>query len=220
MIVYMAINKENGKKYIGKTIRTLSHAKSRHHDRSKNGLNTRFYNAIRKYGFHSFTWKILYTGKSDEDICEKEKFFIKKFKTKDSKYGYNMTDGGDGLSGFSASEETRLKLSKLSSGENNPCYGLYGKDHPAYGNKYSDEVKKKISNRFKNIPKTKEHKEKLRKSRLDSSEYSYEIRLKMIKLREDGFTYRKIAEMLNIKHAATVFKIVKNFKKQYATVGK
>lgn len=218
MLVYKATNKKNGKMYIGKTIREMSHAKARHHDRSKLGFDTYFYNSIRKNGIDAFTWEVIYNGTSDEDICEKEIFYIKQLNTRDKSVGYNMTDGGDGSAGIIIKGSTRELLSQCNSGENNNCYGLYGENHPAFGNKHTDETKERISKAHRGKPKSSSAKQKLSEARLALSPYTYEIRLQAVKLREQGLTYQKIADTLGMPHSATVTKIVQNFKRQYATV--
>ena len=43
------------------------------------------------------------------------------------------------LTGSVLSEERKLKLSECNKGKNNSQYGKYGKDHPAYGNKFSEK---------------------------------------------------------------------------------
>jgi hypothetical protein len=43
------------------------------------------------------------------------------------------------------SKITNDKFYYVAEGKNNPMYGRIGKDHPAYGNKHSKEVKKNIS---------------------------------------------------------------------------
>ena len=218
MIVYKATNKVNGKIYIGKTIRRLSHAKARHFNRAKLGFETYFYSAIRKYGFDCFEWEVIYNGISDIDICNKEVELIKEYKSRDPLIGYNMTDGGDGSAGIIVKESTRKLRSINSKGVRNSCYGLYGVNHPAYGNIHSQVTKDKISKAFKNKPKTQEHKLKLSKAKLMLSNYSYELRVKAYELRLQGLTYQKIADELNISSSAVAYKIITNFKKHYATV--
>jgi len=44
--------------------------------------------------------------------------------------------------GRRASEETRQKMSAIHSGPNNPMFGLFGENHPAFGIKHSEESKK------------------------------------------------------------------------------
>lgn len=48
------------------------------------------------------------------------------------------------------SDEWRQKRSDNTSGENNPCYGLFGENHPAFGYKHTEEAKLKISMAHKN----------------------------------------------------------------------
>ena len=218
MIVYKATNKINGKVYIGKTIRSMSHAKARHHDRSKLGFNTYFYNSIRKHGIDEFIWEVIYKGISDKDIREKEISFIRQYNCRDTTKGYNMTDGGDGSSGIICKDSTRKLISANNKGEKNVCYGKFGNNHPAYGNKHSDETKKKISEAHKGKPKSDETKVKISKARLHKSKYSYKLRLKAIKLREQGYTYQLIADELEISSSAVAYKIITNFRRQYATV--
>ena len=51
MIIYMAINKINGKSYIGQTINSLKQRKGEHVRRfSLNNDNLYFHNALRKHG--------------------------------------------------------------------------------------------------------------------------------------------------------------------------
>lgn len=218
MIVYKATNKINGKVYIGKTIRKLSHAKARHFNRAKLGFETYFYNAIRKHGFDCFEWEVIYNGTSDIDICNKEVELIKEYKSRHPLIGYNMTDGGEGSAGITVKDSTRKLRSINSQGIKNNCYGLYGVNHPACGNTHSQTTKDKISKVFKNKPKTQEHRLKLSKTKLMLSNYSYELRVKAYEFRLQGMTYQKIADELNISSSAVAYKIITNFKKHYATV--
>ena len=99
--IYMHKNKENGKMYIGQTYTSLQHRFG------KNGIRynqcTLFWNAIKKYGWDNFEHIILEDGiQSQSEANEKEKYYIKKYKTTDRKYGYNLQDGG--------SEQTVLSI--------------------------------------------------------------------------------------------------------------
>ena len=40
-------------------------------------------------------------------MLEKEKYYISKYKTNNSEFGYNLTEGGDGIVGFKFSEEAK-----------------------------------------------------------------------------------------------------------------
>lgn len=75
-----------------------------------------FWNAIQKYGWDNFEHEILFNNLSQKEAQEKEVEFIAKYKTNcrryDSpEYGYNMTDGGEGVSGNFPTIETRQKMS-------------------------------------------------------------------------------------------------------------
>ena len=92
-IVYCHINKINGKRYIGITER---HLKERC---GVNGVNykksTRFYNAIKKYGWDNFDHIILEKNLSRKQASEREQYYINLYNTMDDRYGYNITSGGD-----------------------------------------------------------------------------------------------------------------------------
>src|SRR5208282_461224 len=112
--VYKIVNKINGKIYIGKTVnveeRWLMHI---YHAQSK--CLYPLQKAIKKYGKDNFEISILENFESEDIALDREKFWITEFKTNVSKYGnefgYNLTDGGDGISGYVHTEETKSKIS-------------------------------------------------------------------------------------------------------------
>lgn len=92
----------------------------------------------RAYSIHSRSvfWKnivkkteyevhIMLDNLSNDVAKEKEKEFIALYGRSDGGCGTlcNLTDGGDGSINLYISDETRSKLSKASSGENNPMFG-------------------------------------------------------------------------------------------------
>lgn len=101
-LIYCYTNKENGKKYIGITSRSIEEREASHIYESRNKTNkcynAPFKRAIRKYGIDGFERKIIDTVDTLEEACELEKFYIKKYKTyykyKNSN-GYNATIGGE-----------------------------------------------------------------------------------------------------------------------------
>ena len=101
-LIYCYTNKENNKKYIGLTSRTIEKREMNHIYESKNKTNkcynAPFKRAIRKYGIDGFKREIIDIANTLEEACELEKFYIKKYKTyykyKNSN-GYNATIGGD-----------------------------------------------------------------------------------------------------------------------------
>jgi len=94
---------------------------------------------------------------TEEEAFRHEIYMIALFGRKDLGTGilYNMTNGGEGVSGLIRSKETRKKISDGISGKNHPMYGKVGELHHGYGISRSDETKEKISNtlRGRTIPK-------------------------------------------------------------------
>lgn len=93
--IYRATNIKTNKSYIGFDShwpkRKLEHKSAANRDTSSN----KFYNAIRKYGWDSFVWEIIYQSTEYEHCLNiMEPFFIKIYNTMHQ--GYNSTTGGEG----------------------------------------------------------------------------------------------------------------------------
>lgn len=141
MIIYKAQNKNDGKIYIGQTIRNLSRRISIHLCQK-----TYFANALRKYGVETFDFSVVDKAISRDDLNKKEIYWIGFF---DSKFpnGYNLTDGGD--SGFVVSDEVRARLSKA-----------------LKGRVVSEEARRKISKAFTGFKHSETTKRKVSESML------------------------------------------------------
>lgn len=112
--VYMHTNKINGKKYIGITCQKPS-------DRWSNGNgyknNPHFWSAIQKYGWNNFEHEILFKDLTKEEASNYEIYYIQKFQTKDTNFGYNMTDGGDGTRGYTLTDKQKQHLRDINLGK-------------------------------------------------------------------------------------------------------
>jgi len=102
----------------------------------------------------------LFENITEEESFEKEKMLIQKIGRRNLKMGplTNLTDGGEGMSGFVYTEETLTKRSLSQSGEGNGFFGhkhtqevrekhsllVRGSSHPMFGKKHSDEVRLKL----------------------------------------------------------------------------
>lgn len=104
-IVYMHITPSN-KKYIGITYRS---PKKRWGSNGCGYKGQAFENAINKYGWDNIEHKILFSNLSKEEAEEKEIYLISKYNTTNSKYGYNVSNGGSSVGKFT--EETKKKIS-------------------------------------------------------------------------------------------------------------
>lgn len=95
-VIYKVTNLINGKMYIGKTY-NFEKRKREHLYDIDNGLP--FHRALKKYGLDNFKWEIIDKSDSDEEIKEKEIYWIKKLNTcihSENSQGYNITIGGEG----------------------------------------------------------------------------------------------------------------------------
>ena len=102
--IYKYTNKYDRKVYIGKSS-NIARRKTMHKTNAKaNRFNCHFHNAIRKYGIDAFDFEILIECPI-ENLNYWEKFYIRYYCSNNPDYGYNETDGGDGVCGIKRSKE-------------------------------------------------------------------------------------------------------------------
>ena len=103
--VYVHINRENGKVYVGQT-KDIKERFARCGSNYKN--NKYFYNAIKKYGWDGFDHKILAYNLNKDEANEMEKYYIKKFDSTNPEKGYNIALGG-GVGSLAESTKNKMK---------------------------------------------------------------------------------------------------------------
>lgn len=106
----------NGKIYIGITSQTIN---ERWRGGKGYGNNPHITRAINKYGWDNVKHYVLKGDFTLDEANSKEKELIKKYKSNDPKYGYNITSGGDGCPGVSHphTEESKRKISEANKGK-------------------------------------------------------------------------------------------------------
>ena len=172
--IYLRTNKINGKKYVGQTIDIDKRQREwncfLHHYAGK-----AIYNARKKYGADSFDFEILIECQDDE-MNKWEMYYIEKLNTK-VPYGYNMTDGGEGMNGCSISDETRTKMSEAKKGKtpwNKGKKNIYSEETKKKmgiknkGKKLSEDTKKKISKVLKGRKLSEEWKKRISESSINN----------------------------------------------------
>ncbi|MBR3745690.1 MAG: GIY-YIG nuclease family protein, partial [Selenomonadaceae bacterium] len=87
-VVYLITNQIDGKPYVGQTTRTLEQRFAEHAK-----ADSLIGKAIRKYGAENFSIEVLAECKTQEELDDKERFYIEKMDCKHPK-GYNANDGG------------------------------------------------------------------------------------------------------------------------------
>ena len=160
MTIYQITNTVNGKIYIGKTIKTIEERFQGHISHSRCQSQTYLHNAIRKYGKEAFTITELESGfNSEDDLNEAEIRYISELSPH-----YNMTEGGEGTSGFKLSSETRKKLSESRKGKSKSEEHKRKISEAKKGKKLSEETKRKIGRANKDNYHSKETREKISKA--------------------------------------------------------
>lgn len=116
--VYVHTVIANGKKYVGITNRKYIEQRWRNGEGYKQQA---FYNAIKKYGWDNIKHEILYTGLTREEAIQWEMALIAMWKTTDSNFGYNKTEGGEAYpsSERKLSEQQKQILHERLFGKNN-----------------------------------------------------------------------------------------------------
>jgi len=171
MVVYMATNAVNGKVYIGRTVGLLGYRIGKHkHSSNKSGFY--FYRAIRKYGWDVFEWEVLEQCDTEEELNDLEYHYIQQYR-RFGKGVYNMTDGGDGMSGFVFSEESKQKMSKAHKGVFPSEETRKKLSDSQKGRVFSEESKQKMSISQKGKVLSEETKKKLSDSKRGEKHPNY-----------------------------------------------
>lgn len=173
MIIYKITNKVNGKIYIGQTIGTIQNRWNSHCRNKKFSLITA---AINKYGRENFTIEEIAKCETREELNMREAMFIYAFGSHKRDIGYNIMEGGDNHTTHSEetkaiiaekarniSDETRKKMSDAKKGKKQSPEVVAKRIKT--GRVWSEESKRKSSEKQKGRKLTEEHKQKLSESK-------------------------------------------------------
>ncbi len=117
-VIYCFINKLNGMLYIGKSLDVIERLNA--YRLNQHNSQRKFYNATKKYGWDHFDFEIMEKNVDESQLSLREKYWIKHLNTFDisrKNAGYNLTAGGEGISGLKHSEATKTKISKSNKGK-------------------------------------------------------------------------------------------------------
>lgn len=110
--IYAHINKSNGKIYIGQTC--MFNPNYRWRDGKGYEPDSYFGRAIQKYGWDNFIHLIVIDHLSLDEANLFEEELIKKYKTTDRRYGYNIAFGGEN---YRLNDNTKEKLRQINMGK-------------------------------------------------------------------------------------------------------
>lgn len=127
-VIYCFYCKVNNKVYVGKSKHEKNKILKRYLHEMKSG-NRVINRAMRKHGFESFDFFI-----ADKDIPmihldELEQLYVEFYNSNDPHFGYNVTIGGGGTSGYKRSEASKKKQSEISKLRIGTLNHFFGKHH-------------------------------------------------------------------------------------------
>lgn len=108
--IYLTTFLPTGKIYVGKRV------KSRF-DENYVGSGVKIKNLIKKYGKSEFETHIIDTADTDDELQQKEIFWIANYNSTDDTIGYNIALGGNGAQLEHQSDETKQKISIANKGK-------------------------------------------------------------------------------------------------------
>lgn len=151
--IYIFQHKENNKIYVGKTNNLVKRIR-RHKLESKNP-KTYFHNAINKYGIESFNCFVIEEYENEQECFDAEMFWIEFFRSHYKINGYNLTKGGEGVSGYKHTEAQKLHHSLIMTGRPGTPWSeeqklkrsieRQGKNSPMFGKTHNQSAKLAIA---------------------------------------------------------------------------
>lgn len=116
--IYKTTDRTNGKIYVGK-----KHSET-FLGESYLGSGKILKNCIKVHGRQHFTVEMLDSADTLEELNQKERYYIKKYNSRDRSVGYNISEGGDGVIGVQAwnkgqTVSTNPKLAKSQQAKDN-----------------------------------------------------------------------------------------------------
>lgn len=115
-IIYRITNLINGKIYIGLTSQKFTTRMSQHKTNAlTKKINHPLYNSIRKIGMDNFKMEIIEKCKNEDEMIEREIYYINLYNTTNINVGYNIQSGGT-TTNHSNVTKNKILESKLSLG--------------------------------------------------------------------------------------------------------
>ena len=109
MWIYKITNIQNQKVYIGQTIRPIDQRFKRHlNDALHNISDTHLARAIRKYGKDSFTIQVIDSATSQDELNQKEQYWIRYYNSVEK--GYNEIDAISKCGGNTYQSKTKEEM--------------------------------------------------------------------------------------------------------------
>jgi len=129
-VVYIHTNTLSGKSYIGRSVFGIDRRWKYHLNESRNGSQTHFHRAIRKYPDTTWNHTVLFSSFTKESLIDIEIALIKEYNTYEN--GYNSSYGTGRGVGWKHSLNTKDKMSKTAFlTSNDRSERMLGQSNPA-----------------------------------------------------------------------------------------
>ena len=161
-IIYKITNKISRKVYIGQSKKSLAWKKSKYLSSS---AKDHIALCLKAEGKENFEWKVIkeFENISQDELDDLERFYIKKYRSTDKRFGYNLDSGGG--KGKKLSPETRKKMSDAHRGEKRSPETRKKIGDALRGEKLSPETRKKIGDAHRGKKCSPETRKKMSESR-------------------------------------------------------
>jgi len=155
----------SGKRYIGKT----THKDIRHRNHGyAYGDSPYFHKAIRKHKWENFSYEILEEfddDVTDEFMSDRETHWIEEYDSTNRAFGYNLTKGGEGMTGYKHTDVSKAKISEAHKGHIVSAETRTKISEANKGRKHTDATKAKMSEARKGHKHTDATKAKMSEAR-------------------------------------------------------
>lgn len=178
VFAYLITNKVTGKKYVGVAKNTAKRWRQHVSNARSARLNSALHQAILKHGEDNFEFEVIACSTSREDIAKTECALIAQYACK-APNGYNLTNGGDGLSGLAKTPEHKAKIGNANRGRKLSPQHIAKIRLSRIGSKRSAETKRKM----KALQSTESYRLKISEI-MRGKKLSDETKLKMSKSRK------------------------------------
>lgn len=157
MFIYLLINKENGKYYVGKTVHhnLNSYLSNKRCVARKGSVKYPIVAAIAKYGIDNFDVQVLAEPVTIAELNNLEQLWIVLLNSQDPKFGYNILSGGEvSRLGIACSEDTKRKIGQANKGKKPKGYVRTDKHRQQLrdrmrGNKIGIKITSEIAKQWK-----------------------------------------------------------------------
>lgn len=128
----------NRKRYIGITSTDVNSRWKNGNGYRHNSMMTR---AIKKYGWSNIEHNVLYTNLTKEDAENTEIGLIRKYKSNDPEFGYNISNGGNSVGSHSERTKRQLSISQKGLHRSPATEFKKGRKSPMRGKRVSQEIR-------------------------------------------------------------------------------